>query len=658
MKETNTDQFDVDTWCNKLFSMTSMESQSTKRHQDVEGFPVLENKLNFSSPHLVNNYPFAYSPPSSEEFHYRLAYFLIRDFHPPRILEEEGFKVLFEILWNKFIKRDEDMNYDPKSKFLPSSDLMENEILTNLYKNIKLNVDNKIKSLIALQNSGNYSVNLPQITISLKFWSLNPHDNFKLEKDNLSFEFVDVKLNFFVNTQHTSNSNHIFYGTYEISKMQTLYEILKPCWNLIYSQFNTNYDYILSEWPIIILTNCSEYASNAFQELCPISNYLILPCVDVHMRNAVQCALSAVDQVLKSYQKSLQTLDENTQQVKDLTAEANFKNQWNYQANINESLSDVLNLITRLISRLDQLPHFTDVDMKLMNRIIKSIEIVHDTEKLCKTSSSNFTVSTILPMLKSLYSITGETMNNNLSNRFYTTMITYLKTIFDQNSSLAEFLLISTFLDPRFKHLMDQSEYERVVPVLQAKVSSLDQYIQKMGLHCKINYMEEFQHTLNDYLNEKPININENPIQWWDDLCHKSEKYYTFKMLASYYLTVPMNISNNNNSNNANMNDNRNHYSHQQQQQGIDKFIEKCGNSFREENSSIPINISGKTDTEHNMFQENHKPNVTFNHYCKSKHSLYLWSRVGTKFIPIYRFLRKNWEFSENLKERDEDVTI
>ncbi|XP_018654896.1 hypothetical protein Smp_157870 [Schistosoma mansoni] len=305
-KETNTDKTTDNTGYNKSFSMIPMDNESINQHQGLEEeFQLLNQKTDesipSSSPYFINDYPLSCFSPSCEEFHYRLAYFLIRDFHPPKILEEEGFK---------------------------------------------------------------------------------------------------------------------------INEIQTLNEILKPCWNLIYSQFNTNYDLILSEWPIIILTNCSEYTLNAFKESCPISNYLILPCFNVYMKNAVQCALRipAIDQVLNNYQKSLETLDENIQQMEDLSSESNPKCQSNDKTNINESLSDILNLITRIISNMDRLPHFTDVDMNLINRIFKSIEI-----------------------------------------------------------------------------------------------SILDNYVQKIGINRKMTYMEEFQYSINDYINEKSIDINENPIQWWND---------------------------------------------------------------------------------------------------------------------------------------------
>lgn len=59
----------------------------------------------------------------------------------------------------------------------------------------------------------------------------------------------------------------------------------------------------------------------------------------------------------------------------DLSSESNLKSQSNDQTNINESLSDILDLITRIIPNMDRLPHFTDVDMNLINRIFKSIEV-------------------------------------------------------------------------------------------------------------------------------------------------------------------------------------------------------------------------------------------------------------------------------------------
>ncbi|CAH8657749.1 unnamed protein product [Schistosoma bovis] len=679
--EVNTDPINDNTGYFKSSSVISVDNESTNQHQGVEEFQLLNQKTDesipSSSPYFINNYPLSCCSPSCEEFHYRLAYFLIRDFHPPRILEEEGFKILIGILWNKFHRINNDINYNIQFNFLPSSKLMENQILNNLYNQLKFNIDNKIKKLMILQQSiENQLLILPQITISLKYWSLNSVNKNQFNNDNLFFEYVDIELNFFINSQYIPKCNHIFYGTYEINKIQTLNEILKPCWNLIYSQFKTNYDYILSEWPIIILTNCLEYTLNAFKESCPISNYLILPYFNVYMKNAVQRALCIpeINEVLKNYQKSLQTLDENVQQMDDLSSESNLKSQSNDQTNINESLSDILDLITRIIPNMDRLPHFTDVDMNLINRIFKSIEIVQEIEKLCRTNYSHFTVSMILPILKNLYSINIEKINDNLSNQFYTTIMTYLKTIFNENNTLEEFLYISTFLDPRFKNSMNQNDYEHILHRLQTKISLLDDYVENIGLHRKMSYMDEFQYSINDYLNEKSININEDPIQWWNDQCDKSEKYYIFKILALYYLTIPLNILNNNN--NTNIDDinsppsdinsppsdisspSSDISSNYTQQQNINKLIEQFENSFQNENNSIQINMSKLINVDNNILKDNHISTVISTDYCKSNRSLNLWTRIGTKFIPIYRFLRKNWKFSENFEHTDEDINV
>lgn len=179
-----------------------------------------------------------------------------------------------------------------------------------------------------------------------------------------------------------------------------------------------------------------------------------------------------------------------------------------------------------------------------------------------------------------------------------------------------------------------------------------------MGLHRKMSYMDEFQYSINDYLNEKSININENPIQWWNDQCDKSEKYYIFKILALYYLTIPLNILNNNN--NTNIDDinsppsdisspSSDISSNYTQQQNINKLIEQFENSFQNEYNSIQINMRKIINVDNNILQDNHISTVISTDYCKSNRSLNLWTRIGTKFIPIYRFLRKNWKFSENL---------
>ena len=76
----------------------------------------------------------------------------------------------------------------------------------------------------------------------------------------------------------------------------------------------------------------------------------------------------------------------------------------------------------------------------------------------------------ILPMLNNLYLVNIEKIDDNLSNHFYTTIITYLKTIFNENNILEEFLQISTFLDPRFKYSINQNDYEPILHRLRTKV--------------------------------------------------------------------------------------------------------------------------------------------------------------------------------------------
>nr|AAW25393.1 SJCHGC03623 protein [Schistosoma japonicum] len=227
------------------------------------------------------------------------------------------------------------------------------------------------------------------------------------------------------------------------------------------------------------------------------------------------------------------------------------------------------------------------------------------------------------------------TMNGNLSNEFLTTVTTHLKIVFSENSALGEFLYISTFLDPRFKSLLNQRECEQVVHILETKISSLDE----------MRYIEEFQQVINDYLNEKPVDINENPIQWWSHQCDKSEKYSIFKILACYYLSTPINSLNNNNYNSNTDGITNSHF----YQRNIEKLVGRFGNSFGNEKSPIQTKISGNTGVINSMHQESQTYNATSIQYYKRNHSLHFWSRIGSKLIPIYRFLRKNWEFSGKL---------
>ncbi|KAH8866374.1 BED zinc finger [Schistosoma japonicum] len=638
---TETGQINSTTWINKSLSVSSMKNESIVQHNDTEELQLVKKKatgsVSYSSPDFINIYPPSCFAPTNEEFYHHLAFFLIHDFHPPKILEEKEFKILIGILWSKFRKTNECINYESQSNLLPSSDVMENEILVKLYKKTKFHVDNKIKGLIKLQHSENHSIILPQFTISLRFWSLNPQNNCKLEKINLSFDFVDVELYFCENIQHNLPVDKIFYGTFEINKTQTLCKIIKPCWELISSECNSNYNQILSEWPIIILTNCSEYALNALKESCPIPNYLVLPCVDTHMKKAVQCALCIpeVNQVLRNYQKLLQAHDDNIQRTRKSTSDVLGENYWNDEANINECLPHVQNLIIRIISSTHLLPDSTDNDIKLIGIIHKLIDIVAEIEKLSHSKFPYFTVSIMLPILKNLYSINMATMNGNLSNEFLTTVTTHLKIVFSENSALGEFLYISTFLDPRFKSLLNQRECEQVVHILETKISSLDE----------MRYIEEFQQVINDYLNEKPVDINENPIQWWSHQCDKSEKYSIFKILACYYLSTPINSLNNNNYNSNTDGITNSHF----YQQNIEKLVGRFGNSFGNEKSPIQTKISGNTGVINSMHQESQTYNATSIQYYKRNHSLHFWSRIGSKLIPIYRFLRKNWEFSGKL---------
>ncbi|CAH8656574.1 unnamed protein product [Heterobilharzia americana] len=202
-KDIKEDQVNPNQRYNESSSVT-MDAEAVDKHLSTNEFQLTKPKIGESavySPHCLIN---AYSSsscfyPSCNEFHHRLAYFLIRDFHPPSILKEEGFKILISTLWDKFRKTNVNVNYNLEFNLLPSSDFMENEILTRLYQEMKFRVDNKIRSLINLQKSSNFSINIPNITIFLKFWSLNQHDNIIFHANNPSFDYVDVELHFFTN---------------------------------------------------------------------------------------------------------------------------------------------------------------------------------------------------------------------------------------------------------------------------------------------------------------------------------------------------------------------------------------------------------------------------------------------------------------------------
>ncbi|VDQ01300.1 unnamed protein product [Trichobilharzia regenti] len=217
----------------------------------------------------------------------------------------------------------------------------------------------------------------------------------------------------------------------------------------------------------------------------------------------------------------------------------------------------------------------------------------------------------IRPMLGNLYSMHTEGIGEDLSDQFYATMINYLKTTYNGNNLLNEFLIISAFLDPRFKRSLTKAECETAVNTLKTKVSFLFEYI-----------------------NEKFTDINENPLDWWSNQSGRSEKYDIFKSLASYYLSVPVNALNHNE------NDNCRNYSNKQTVNALATQPEKL---FNDGNSTVQTNMMNQ-DTRNEICQEKESCSVHFNQYYQPDHSLELWSRIGRKFIPIYRFLRKNWD--------------
>ncbi|CAH8630995.1 unnamed protein product [Heterobilharzia americana] len=625
-------------------SSVTMDAEAVDKHLSTNEFQLTKPKIGESavySPHCLIN---AYSSsscfyPSCNEFHHRLAYFLIRDFHPPSILKEEGFKILISTLWDKFRKTNVNVNYNLEFNLLPSSDFMENEILTRLYQEMKFRVDNKIRSLINLQKSSNFSINIPNITIFLKFWSLNQHDNIIFHANNPSFDYVDVELHFFTNYNNVYEKDNIFYGTFELTKTQIIYEILKPFCDLICSSYNSNIIHILSEWPLIILTNSSECILTNLEESFPLPSYLIVPCVDAHMNNASQSALClpSVKQVLRNYYDLRQKFDESVQETKKPTSKLNINNQQNEETNQTMYLPNVLNLIKWTHSNLHLLPNFTESELKLANQIQKLIEIGQETERLCREKLSCFTVSMIRPMLENLYSMNTEKKTDDLADQFCATTINYLKTIYNENGILDEYLLISTFLDPRFKCSLNRSECDTAVNILQNKVGSLNSYIEKQGIKFEINYLEEFEQFIHEYINEKPVGLHENPLDWWSNQYERSEKYHIFKNLVSYYLTVPMNVLNNNRDGNCRNCSNR---------QSIDELVKQFEKSFKSESSGIHINSSNQ-GVKNETCQEKELDNMQFNSYYQPDHFTQLWSRIGRKFIPMYRFLRKNWDSFE-----------
>nr|CAH8873372.1 unnamed protein product [Trichobilharzia regenti] len=556
--ESKSEQLSFIPWHNMSTSTVLIKSETANNQHDNNQFHHLKSEMSecfmCSSPRLTNACSPSHFCTSCEEFHHRLAYFLITDFHPPSILDEEGFKILISILWDKFRKANENINYNLEFNFLPSSHLMENKILTHLYLTTRLQIDNKIKNMIRLQYSKGL-INIPNINIFLKFWSLSQPNNLS----ELSFEYVDIELHFCANIKHTYKRDNIFYGTFEITENQTISKILEPCWNLLCSSFDSQYTHILSEWPFIIVTNCSEYVLSNLKESFLISKHIILPCVDAHMNNAAQ--------------------------------------------------------------------------------------VVQKTERICGRKLLSFTASMIRPMLGNLYSMHTEGIGEDLSDQFYATMINYLKTTYNGNNLLNEFLIISAFLDPRFKRSLTKAECETAVNTLKTKIQSLDAYNQKLGINLEINYTEEFEHFISEYINEKFTDINENPLDWWSNQSGRSEKYDIFKSLASYYLSVPVNALNHNE------NDNCRNYSNKQTVNALATQPEKL---FNDGNSTVQTNMMNQ-DTRNEICQEKESCSVHFNQYYQPDHSLELWSRIGRKFIPIYRFLRKNWDVVDKPDEQNDE---
>nr|CAH8873364.1 unnamed protein product [Trichobilharzia regenti] len=550
--------------------------------------------------------------------------------------------ILISILWDKFRKANENINYNLEFNFLPSSHLMENKILTHLYLTTRLQIDNKIKNMIRLQYSKGL-INIPNINIFLKFWSLSQPNNLS----ELSFEYVDIELHFCANIKHTYKRDNIFYGTFEITENQTISKILEPCWNLLCSSFDSQYTHILSEWPFIIVTNCSEYVLSNLKESFLISKHIILPCVDAHMNNAAQCAvcLPPIRSFLRNHHNLRQKLDKNMEMVNKSASQTSDMKQQTDETSLTTCLPKVLNLIKWTQSSLHLIPDCNELDLKLGNRIVELIEVVQKTERICGRKLLSFTASMIRPMLGNLYSMHTEGIGEDLSDQFYATMINYLKTTYNGNNLLNEFLIISAFLDPRFKRSLTKAECETAVNTLKTKIQSLDAYNQKLGINLEINYTEEFEHFISEYINEKFTDINENPLDWWSNQSGRSEKYDIFKSLASYYLSVPVNALNHNE------NDNCRNYSNKQTVNALATQPEKL---FNDGNSTVQTNMMNQ-DTRNEICQEKESCSVHFNQYYQPDHSLELWSRIGRKFIPIYRFLRKNWDVVDKPDEQNDE---
>nr|CAH8873362.1 unnamed protein product [Trichobilharzia regenti] len=633
--ESKSEQLSFIPWHNMSTSTVLIKSETANNQHDNNQFHHLKSEMSecfmCSSPRLTNACSPSHFCTSCEEFHHRLAYFLITDFHPPSILDEEGFKILISILWDKFRKANENINYNLEFNFLPSSHLMENKILTHLYLTTRLQIDNKIKNMIRLQYSKGL-INIPNINIFLKFWSLSQPNNLS----ELSFEYVDIELHFCANIKHTYKRDNIFYGTFEITENQTISKILEPCWNLLCSSFDSQYTHILSEWPFIIVTNCSEYVLSNLKESFLISKHIILPCVDAHMNNAAQCAvcLPPIRSFLRNHHNLRQKLDKNMEMVNKSASQTSDMKQQTDETSLTTCLPKVLNLIKWTQSSLHLIPDCNELDLKLGNRIVELIEVVQKTERICGRKLLSFTASMIRPMLGNLYSMHTEGIGEDLSDQFYATMINYLKTTYNGNNLLNEFLIISAFLDPRFKRSLTKAECETAVNTLKTKIQSLDAYNQKLGINLEINYTEEFEHFISEYINEKFTDINENPLDWWSNQSGRSEKYDIFKSLASYYLSVPVNALNHNE------NDNCRNYSNKQTVNALATQPEKL---FNDGNSTVQTNMMNQ-DTRNEICQEKESCSVHFNQYYQPDHSLELWSRIGRKFIPIYRFLRKNWD--------------
>ncbi|KAF5405924.1 hypothetical protein PHET_00470 [Paragonimus heterotremus] len=521
---------------------------------------------------------------SLSEFHYKLAYFLIRDAHPPEVLQDYGFKTLILTLLMDKQGRTAEVN----DFWVPSAWKMRHQILRGLCDAASERLEKLIKQQLhrtcspipdrqSATDTDSTSTTLCQtVAFTVELWSRNTlsptvHSN-DINQDEL-YADIGVHLPLYGTEEH-----RLFYCTRKVSSafdLRSALRVFSQQLDVAPSKVHSDNIQLLTDH-LVVTTNNSEMltalndgvSKNVAKDQTNLS-IVPIPCLVTVLLNAIEetLHLPQVEQLMRSCQLFIREIqsDQEKQKVYKWNTEHTFLSSTSINeqsAHTNSDLvrsestgaterndiglnrkppfpNSVYSSVFRLLQTVDRIASSVPMgsnNMECAQTILHTLKPINRIINFLSHPHLFINAAMILPFLYSLrHHFDSAPPNHNTDSScackvFLQTLQQHLSDCYLKEGFVHEILLSATYLDPRFKRNLMYLDPNTVATTLAELFSSVLMDSKKQVLQPPDEtqhgnqesgfLMERITKEMARFQKEPPVSLDINPFDWWRNTQH------------------------------------------------------------------------------------------------------------------------------------------